>query len=550
MQQYDVTVTVGSRPLVKAVLGMLDPVLAGVPGSYPLAVPGAVDSGLRVDAVTADVTGTGTALQLVVTIDAHLFGSVLGAAHTTVGFNALTDLTHLGAVQLPFGQLVPLPLGTAAGHDLAVTLTARVPLELHGPTAATDHELWLVPGMPTVTAAAPLDVAGVASFLAAAQTRIATILHTAFNAAASLTPPDPAAGGPLATILGDLQNGALTRITGVLSALPAVSLGRLTAPAAGTSCLTALVPTAGAARVQVHSATDFQLQIGLMLGTRTGGDTFAPATASSSTALDVQISNPALLALLCCMLQSLPTLMLPADHTTSADTDSPLCCTWHGATLNLGPFASTGVDVDLCIRSQPDGSKVIQVSGMVNQWLAAAASLSVTFDATLDVDLNHLGELTALKTPTVNATASLSQGFWFGTLLTTMPFIGPWVEGTALVLQAVVNGQLNALLQTVFQPLKTLSSAAVVPPGLLELFGGLTSQLVRLDDLEVEAVAWAPPGLRRHRFNVLPRPPHVPPEVPPVTTTPGGGPTVPPTPPVTPVPPKTTTTRARRAAKA
>jgi hypothetical protein len=549
MQQYDVTITVGSRPLVKAVLGMLEPVLAGVPGSYPLAVPGAVDSGLRVDAVRADVTGVGTALQLVVTLDAHLFGSVLGAAHTTVGFNALTDLTHLGAVQLPFGQLVPLPLGTAAGNDLPVTLTARVPLDLRGPTAATDHELWLVPGVPTVTAGAPPDVAEVAAFLTAAQGRIATILHTAFNAAASLTPPSSAAGGPLVTVLGDLQSGAVRRLTGLLSVLPAVSLGRLTAPAAGMSCLTALVPTAGAARLQVNGAHDFQLQIGLMLGTRTGGDTFATATASSSTALDVQISNPALLALLCCMLQSLPNLVLPATHTTSADTDSPLCCIWHGATLNLGPFASTGVDIDLCIRSQQGGTKTIEISGMVNQWLAAAAALSVNFSATLEVDLNHLGELTALKTPTVNATASLSQGFWFGTLLTTMPFIGPWVEGTALVLQAVVNGQLNALLQTVFQPLKTLSSASVVPPGLLELFGGLTSQLVRLDDLEVQAVAWAPPGLRRHQLKVRPRPPHVPPTTPPVTppvtTTPGGTTVTP----VTPVPPKTTT-RARRAAKA
>jgi hypothetical protein len=526
--QFDVTITVGPRPLVKAVLELLAPFLAGVPGVYPLGVAGALDSGVSIDDVTADVRGTAPGgCELVVTANAHLFGSVLATAHRTVGFNALTDLTHLGPVQLPVGNVVPLPLGAGSGggeRGIPLTLTAHVPLTLVGPTSTTDQELWLVPGVPTVTATAPA-VADVAAFLTTAQDRLLAQLQAALGAATVVTLPSSAAGGPLAGIVADLHSGAVKRLTDVLRTVPAVSLGRVIAPTAGASCLTALVPTAGSARLEARSATNFHLQLGLMLGTRTGGDTFAPAT-PSPTALDVQISNPAVLALLCCMLESLPNLGLPDSHTTGADTDSPLCCRWIGATVNLGPVAFTGVALDLCIEPRTGSSKVITLRGHAQQMVSIVAEATVDFSTDITVDLNHLGELATTQTPMVSATASLSQGFVFGAILTTMPFIGPWVEGSALALQGVVNSQLNALLQTVFQPLKTLSTPAVVPPGLLDLFGGLTSQAVTLDDLEVEAVAWARPGLRTYRPRVKPDRPPVGPRqpgttVPPVTPTPG-----------------------------
>jgi hypothetical protein len=511
---YDVTVTIGSRPLVKAILGLIEPALSSVPGVYPLAVPGAADSGLRIDNVVTDVVGVGTThLALSINAYGHLFGSVPAAVEKTVGFNALADLTHLAHVDLPFGQLTSLPLGIGDAsqhvHDIPIAFSVTVPLAIHAATTATDHELVFVPGAPVVTTPAPADPAAVGAFLTLARDRVASLVASVLGPAATVTLLDTAAGGPLVALLGDLNAAATQRLTDTLSALPTISLGRLTAPGPGVSCATELVPTSAAVNLDVTAAHQFFLQIGLMLGGRSpAGATFPPVT-PASTALDVSISNLAVLLLLCCMVQSLPNLVLPDAHETTDGTNGPLRCKWDGAVLNLGPAAFADVEFDLSIMTNADGSKTITLSGMFTAPVAVPGGVPVlggvrvlnvngNFSTMIEVDLDHLGRLTALKTPPVTASVGLAQAPALIGLLSSVPIIGfPWVEGAALAVQWIVEHQLNALIQTIFQPLKTLTSISVIPPGLLDVFGDLTSQLVTLDDLDVTGVAWAAPGLRR-----------------------------------------------------
>jgi hypothetical protein len=263
----------------------------------------------------------------------------------------------------------------------------------------------------------------------------------------------------------------------------------------------------------------------------------------------VLVGNSFVLALLGCLIERLPTFVLPNPGETQSTPHHDVngqphrnCRNYWHVTAAFGPFAVGGGGADgisICIDGQDNEAKKFTLVGRFSQdvpnplpWLSSVISKIATvragFTLPLAFDFDDAGSLANLKVfgqPTV--AAMVVPNVWLALLLLAISVliaaatgwlgsivfavVAPLVAVIVILLIYLACGAasyfLSNAVKTVLAGASLVRSPAAVPPGLFEAFGRLSPARVTVDDLTASGVLHTPtsPWALLPRLGVSPR---------------------------------------------
>lgn len=599
---YDTVVSIGGQSFADALWRLLGPALEDLSQPLPLVIPGFTNTQMRITELTPVSQGLATYGGLGFRAKVHINADVLlhvlvesGTATIALGPQALALANLAGPIALPaqagtlsniaiggtIGSLpsnlaggtgtVALPAGTAALAGGTGTGTLGLPANLTLPgiplPAVVPVAVDLTPNGPwEIQAVLQLKVDGPGAATGRGLLfSVVQVLITGWGGPA----PDPDAlasklqfdidrivaqlGSPLVTPtvdpapFGNLLEVPLTAASAFLEATTRLlaETGRLIypAPGSGASCDVKALPTAADAALKVATDGTYVLQLGCKRPTSTDIAAFPPV--SSPLECEVLIGNSFLLSLLCCLIERLPALGLPAPATTGtvdvAGASHLRCCNFTNATANFGGIVIGGGGISLCIDGASGGPKRLSLVGKFAQSIGLSIPLfgitanlgnittAAEFNLPLDLDLDDAASIANLRTfgtPSVSAsiTANMTGAAILVFILAILVPIASALAGLLAPLGAVLGGVmasvvvlivlmlvqiacavatrlLNNAVRTLLSGAALLRSPVALPPGLFDAFGGFAAGTVKIDDLKATGVLHTPTSV----WGLLPR---------------------------------------------